>query len=469
MIDYKALKGDPTDNIPGVPGVGEKTAAKLDRDLRHARRAVRAPSTRSSPRSCAIKLSEHREVVLESRELMRLVRDLPVDARPRARAGSATTTATTVIRLFREYEFRTLIDRLPPMPGEAPEDAVARAARDRRRRRRPRARPGSPAGADRRARDRAATASSSGSTSMRSAGAAAEPDDTADERGRPTATCRARWPPRSRTRDDSRSEARTSSTTMSSRGWRPRATVGVALVASTIRGHAAASRSPSPSRGRTGGRSSRRRPRRSARLLRSHRHERRPARRARGEADPDGPVRGRPRIRAAPGRLRHPDRGLRPQRRAPEPDDRRRRRRAARPVLPPVPKDLDPATLAGLEALAAARRRDRRSSARSPRTASSACSPRSSCRSSRSSPGWRRPASRSTSRRSAALDREFGTEIARLEAEIYAAVGHEFTIGCPKQLGEILFEELHLPKAARPRPATRPTRPCSRSCAASIR
>ena len=29
MLDYKALKGDPTDNIPGVPGVGEKTAAKL--------------------------------------------------------------------------------------------------------------------------------------------------------------------------------------------------------------------------------------------------------------------------------------------------------------------------------------------------------------------------------------------------------------------------------------------------------
>src|SRR5712691_4825652 len=31
MIDYKALKGDPTDNIPGVPGVGEKTAAALIR------------------------------------------------------------------------------------------------------------------------------------------------------------------------------------------------------------------------------------------------------------------------------------------------------------------------------------------------------------------------------------------------------------------------------------------------------
>src|SRR5207237_3474216 len=29
MVDFKALKGDATDNIPGVPGVGEKTAAKL--------------------------------------------------------------------------------------------------------------------------------------------------------------------------------------------------------------------------------------------------------------------------------------------------------------------------------------------------------------------------------------------------------------------------------------------------------
>ena len=32
MIDYKALKGDATDNIPGIPGVGEKTAAKLLQD-----------------------------------------------------------------------------------------------------------------------------------------------------------------------------------------------------------------------------------------------------------------------------------------------------------------------------------------------------------------------------------------------------------------------------------------------------
>jgi DNA polymerase-1 len=47
------------------------------------------------------------------------------------------------------------------------------------------------------------------------------------------------------------------------------------------------------------------------------------------------------------------------------------------------------------------------------------------------------------------LEREFAAEIERLEREVYAAVGHEFTIGSPKQLGEILFEELQLPKGRR--------------------
>ena len=33
MIDFKALKGDTTDNMPGIPGVGDKTAAKLLQDF----------------------------------------------------------------------------------------------------------------------------------------------------------------------------------------------------------------------------------------------------------------------------------------------------------------------------------------------------------------------------------------------------------------------------------------------------
>ena len=44
---------------------------------------------------------------------------------------------------------------------------------------------------------------------------------------------------------------------------------------------------------------------------------------------------------------------------------------------------------------------------------------------------------------------EFGAEIARLEAEIYADVGHEFNLGSPKQLEQVLFFELNLPKGKR--------------------
>ena len=47
------------------------------------------------------------------------------------------------------------------------------------------------------------------------------------------------------------------------------------------------------------------------------------------------------------------------------------------------------------------------------------------------------------------LDAEFKAEIQRLERAIFDAVGHEFTIGSPKQLGDILFVELGLPKGSR--------------------
>ena len=49
----------------------------------------------------------------------------------------------------------------------------------------------------------------------------------------------------------------------------------------------------------------------------------------------------------------------------------------------------------------------------------------------------------------AALDVEFRAEIERLEAEIFASVGHEFNLGSPKQLEQVLFFELNLPKGKR--------------------
>ncbi len=119
MVDYKALKGDPTDNIPGVPGVGEKTAAKLIRDFGDLDTLL-ARLDEVTPPKLGEKLREHIDQIHMGRELSRIVRDLPIQIDLEA-ARLGDYDRDTVVRLFREYEFRTLIERLPPMAGESAE------------------------------------------------------------------------------------------------------------------------------------------------------------------------------------------------------------------------------------------------------------------------------------------------------------------------------------------------------------
>jgi DNA polymerase-1 len=110
MLDYKALKGDTSDNIPGVPGVGEKTASSLlqqfgtlDGIYEHLDEVKGKMSDR---------LAEHRESAFMSREIGRILCDLPVELNlEEARTGRYDRRA--VAQRFRELEFRSLIDRLP--------------------------------------------------------------------------------------------------------------------------------------------------------------------------------------------------------------------------------------------------------------------------------------------------------------------------------------------------------------------
>ena len=77
-VDYAALRGDTSDNLPGVPGVGEKTAAKLIAKYGSAEAVVEAAADQTP------KLSENLEAsagqVLLNRRLMELVRDVPIEA-----------------------------------------------------------------------------------------------------------------------------------------------------------------------------------------------------------------------------------------------------------------------------------------------------------------------------------------------------------------------------------------------------
>ena len=118
MIDFKALKGDTTDNVPGIPGVGEKTAAKLLQDFGDLDTVYGDPD-RVQPEKLRLKLLEHRDQVMASRSLVTIHRDLPVTL-DLSGAAPGDYDRAEVMRLFREYEFRSLVERLPPLRGEAP-------------------------------------------------------------------------------------------------------------------------------------------------------------------------------------------------------------------------------------------------------------------------------------------------------------------------------------------------------------
>ena len=111
MIDFKALKGDSTDNIPGIPGVGDKTAAQLLVDF-GSLEGLFARLHEVKPDKLREKLNEHRDDVLLWRELVTIDRLAPIEldlGGPRL----GEYDRAEVVRLFREYEFRSLVERLP--------------------------------------------------------------------------------------------------------------------------------------------------------------------------------------------------------------------------------------------------------------------------------------------------------------------------------------------------------------------
>jgi len=116
LPDYKALKGDTTDNIPGVPGVGEKTAASLVAQFG----SVEALLDRlaEAPPKLRDRLREHAEQIRQSKHLATVV-DAPVawtweDLKRRSPDRERLTA------LLLNLEFKTLLERLGTPPPEPP-------------------------------------------------------------------------------------------------------------------------------------------------------------------------------------------------------------------------------------------------------------------------------------------------------------------------------------------------------------
>jgi DNA polymerase I len=107
--DYAALRGDPSDNLPGIPGVGEKTAAKWVRDYGSLDALVAGVDT--VPGKVGDALRENLASVVRNRMLTELVRDVELDVHV-DELERAQWDRDEVHALFDDLQFRVLRERL---------------------------------------------------------------------------------------------------------------------------------------------------------------------------------------------------------------------------------------------------------------------------------------------------------------------------------------------------------------------
>lgn len=110
IIDLKALMGDPSDNIPGVKGIGEKTASELVGTYGGIDEIYADLQTLDIKESVRTKLSEGEDAARMSFELATIVTDVPIDFSPEACAFSGKTS-NAAYDVFRRLGFNTLIEK----------------------------------------------------------------------------------------------------------------------------------------------------------------------------------------------------------------------------------------------------------------------------------------------------------------------------------------------------------------------
>ena len=122
--DLKALKGDPSDNIPGVPGIGDKTAVKLLVEF-DSLEGIYENIDKVTPPKARESLLSNKERAFQGRELTTIVRDVPVELDLEA-SRFWRYDRKDVIDLFRELEFFRIASRVPD-PEESPRPAEKEA------------------------------------------------------------------------------------------------------------------------------------------------------------------------------------------------------------------------------------------------------------------------------------------------------------------------------------------------------
>ncbi len=122
LPDFKGLVGDPSDNIPGVPGIGEKTATRLISTY-GSLESVLEHLDELKPKEQKL-LREAHDQALQSKHLATIVRNAPVQL-DLAACNIAQFNRESALALFRTLEFNSLVDRLPGPGGRFGETRTA--------------------------------------------------------------------------------------------------------------------------------------------------------------------------------------------------------------------------------------------------------------------------------------------------------------------------------------------------------
>src|SRR5947209_6280578 len=120
-LDYASLRGDTSDNLPGVPGIGEKTAAKLITTYGNLEGIFEHLD--ELPPKQRTNLADAKERVFKNREMSRLTCDVDLDGIAPEDLGQGAFDRERMRVLFNQLEFRTLLPRMLDAVGDAAAEA----------------------------------------------------------------------------------------------------------------------------------------------------------------------------------------------------------------------------------------------------------------------------------------------------------------------------------------------------------
>src|SRR5690349_22043042 len=115
--DFIGLKGDTSDNIPGIPGIGDKTAGQLIAQYGSVEEVIAHADELSPARGKAVR--EHADQARASKELATMRRDLPLDVDPTTLV-SGSPDRSQLKEMFRRFEFRGLLNRVDELDTALP-------------------------------------------------------------------------------------------------------------------------------------------------------------------------------------------------------------------------------------------------------------------------------------------------------------------------------------------------------------